>query len=47
MLDYKRLKTELKNVLSKMTDSDIKDWLKFDKERINNENAIKHGSTKK
>lgn len=40
MLNYKELRKEFKKVLSNIDNTEIEDWLKFDEERIANENFI-------
>ena len=37
MLDYKKLRKEFKEVLSKIGEAEIESWLKFDEERMMNE----------
>lgn len=34
MLDYKKLRKEFKEVLSKIGEAEIESWLKFDEERM-------------
>ena len=41
MLDYKKLRKEFKEVLSKIGEAEIESWLKFDEERMMNESIIK------
>ena len=41
MLDYKKLRKEFKEVLSKIGEAEIESWLKFDEERMMNESFIK------
>lgn len=41
MLDYKKLRNEFKEVLSKIGKAEIESWLKFDDERMMNESFIK------
>lgn len=41
MLDYKKLRAEFIEVLSKISDTEIKEWLKFDEDRMANESFIK------
>lgn len=41
MLDYKKLREEFKDVLSKIGEAEIESWLKFDEERMMNESFIK------
>lgn len=41
MLDYKKLRKEFKQVLSKVGEAEIESWLKFDEERMMNESFIK------
>lgn len=40
MLDYKKLRKDFKEVLSKISQEEIKQWLEFDEERIANESFI-------
>jgi hypothetical protein len=40
MLDYKKLRKEFIDVLSKIDETKIESWLKFDEERMMNENFI-------
>lgn len=37
-IDYKKLRKEFKEVLSKISEVEIESWLKFDEERLINEN---------
>ena len=41
MLDYKKLRKEFNEVLSKIGEAEIESWLKFDEERMMNESFIK------
>lgn len=41
MLDYKKLRKEFKEVLSKISKTEIEEWLNFDAERMTNESFIK------
>lgn len=40
MLDYKKLRKDFFEVLSKISQEEIKQWLEFDEERIANESFI-------